>query len=192
MTHYDTLGVPVGAAPEVVRDAYKELARRYHPDANAREAPEERRRTEQRMREVNEAWAVLRDPGSKAAYDRRIGAAGGRSFVQPRPAPSFTPLHPDDDDEDDDALLVGYEEDEGDPRSAPGRGALAVPIALSGAALLAFGAWVLVGEEGLFVVAVVLTAMAAVSFFALPILAMSKAAQGERGRPFRGDQPDGR
>lgn len=192
MTHYDTLGVPVGAAPEVVRDAYKELARRYHPDANAREAPEERQRTERRMCEVNEAWAVLRDPDSKAAYDRRIGVTGGRSFVQPPPTRSFTPVEADDEDLEDVEVLLGYEEDEGDPRSAPGRGALAVPIALSGAAVLAFGAWVLVGEEALFVVAVVLTAMAAISFFALPILAMAKAAQVERGSAVRGSERDRR
>jgi len=185
VTHYDTLGVPVGAAPEVVRDAYKELARRYHPDANAREAPDERARTEGRMREVNEAWAVLRDPDLREAYDRRIGVTGGRSFVRRPPPSAFTPIEEDDDVESDELGIGLYEEDEGDPRSAPGRGALAVPVALAAAAVLAFGGWVLLAEEVVFVVAVVLAAMSFVAFLALPVLAMAKAARVERGHPVR-------
>jgi hypothetical protein len=184
VTLYDTLGVPVGAAPEVVRDAYKELARRYHPDANARSTSDDRERTERRMRDLNEAWAVLRDPERREDYDRRIGVSGGRSFVRPPEPATFTPVDADDEDDIDDVIDLGwYEEDEGDPRSAPGRAALAVPIALTGAAVVAFASWVLLAEEVVFVAAVVLAALAFVAFFALPVVVMAKAARVERDRP---------
>jgi hypothetical protein len=187
VTHYDTLGVPEGAGPDVVREAYKELARRFHPDTNALSASAERARTDSIMREVNEAWAVLRDPDRRAAYDRSIGVVESRAFVRSFEPEQFVPI---DDTEDDDAWL--YEDDEGDPASAPRRSVLAVPIVLSGLALLVFASWMLLGEEALLVTAVILAALAAVAFFALPMVAMAKAARGEvrsSGTEATGDRP---
>jgi len=66
--HYRTLGVPIDAAPEVVRDAYRDLARRLHPDWVV--DPTKRTGSAERMAEVNEAWRVLGDVGRRAAYDR--------------------------------------------------------------------------------------------------------------------------
>jgi curved DNA-binding protein CbpA len=60
--HYATLQVDPRADPEVIRAAYRTLARRYHPDlADGLEA---------QMAALNNAWAVLRDAGARAAYDR--------------------------------------------------------------------------------------------------------------------------
>jgi hypothetical protein len=64
-SHYDVLGVPATASPEEVRRAYHERARLLHPD---------RAGDARAMQDVNEAWRVLRDAGSRAAYDRTLAA----------------------------------------------------------------------------------------------------------------------
>jgi curved DNA-binding protein CbpA len=62
-THYDVLGVRASATPEEVRRAYYDRARVLHPD---------RAGDQRAMQDVNEAWRVLRDPGTRAEYDRSL------------------------------------------------------------------------------------------------------------------------
>lgn len=62
--HYATLDVAHGATPEAVRSAYRRLAKEHHPDRN--DSPE----AKARMQSINEAWAVLGDPGKRAEFDR--------------------------------------------------------------------------------------------------------------------------
>jgi curved DNA-binding protein CbpA len=57
---YEVLQVRRGADPEVIRAAYRALARKNHPDFGGK--PE-------RMAVINEAWAVLGNPTRRAAYD---------------------------------------------------------------------------------------------------------------------------
>src|SRR5690606_39818082 len=61
--HYATLGIPRNAAQDAVKKAYRKLARRYHPDVSLEPL------AELRFKEVGEAYAVLRDPDRRAAYD---------------------------------------------------------------------------------------------------------------------------
>jgi curved DNA-binding protein CbpA len=61
---YEVLGVPVHADANAIAAAYRALARRHHPDVSR--APD----AERRMAEINAAWAILREPGRRAAYDR--------------------------------------------------------------------------------------------------------------------------
>ncbi len=70
---YRLLQVDPSAEPEVIRAVYLCLAKRYHPDAGSGDAG--------RMVEFNEAYAVLRDPARRAAYD-----ASRRTSTTP-PAP---------------------------------------------------------------------------------------------------------
>jgi hypothetical protein len=63
--YYAILQVDPRAEPEVIEAAYRRLSRKYHPDVS--EDPEAGRR----MRDLNEAYAVLSDPGRRRAYDRR-------------------------------------------------------------------------------------------------------------------------
>lgn len=80
-SHYEVLGVEEQADPDAVRRAYVELARRLHPDRWIDASPDERQDAERRMREVNEAWRVLGNPGRRLAYDsgrRRSGATAER------------------------------------------------------------------------------------------------------------------
>lgn len=67
--YYDTLGVGKSASPDDIKSAFRNLARKYHPDvSNEADA-------EDRFKEINEAYAVLSDPDKRAAYDR-FGHAG--------------------------------------------------------------------------------------------------------------------
>jgi hypothetical protein len=64
---YRELGVSPGASAEAIRQAYLALARRYHPDrAPAGRAAE----YEERMKRINTAYELLRDPESRQQYDR--------------------------------------------------------------------------------------------------------------------------
>ncbi|MBV8667143.1 MAG: DnaJ domain-containing protein [Burkholderiaceae bacterium] len=67
--YYQILGVARGETPDNLKKAYRKLARRYHPDvSNESDA-------DLRMKEVNEAYAVLSDPDKRAEYDALRDAA---------------------------------------------------------------------------------------------------------------------
>jgi curved DNA-binding protein len=79
--YYATLGVAKDATADVIKKAFRKLARKYHPDVS-KEA-----NAEARMKEVNEAYTVLSDPEKRAAYDQ-LGRAyqPGQDF---RPPPDW-------------------------------------------------------------------------------------------------------
>jgi len=119
---YEVLGVTARATDAEIHRAYVKLARRWHPDLNAGSAE-----AEGRMREVNEAWALLGDPAQRARYD---GA---------RPDPGFVPDDPTEDDFDPRTV--------GNAPYRPPSGiqtkwsfVSAAPVALFGAAVVAGGA----------------------------------------------------
>jgi curved DNA-binding protein len=62
--YYQVLGVTRDASAEVIKKAFRRLARKYHPDVS--KEPD----AEARMKEVNEAYAVLADTEKRAAYDQ--------------------------------------------------------------------------------------------------------------------------
>jgi curved DNA-binding protein CbpA len=62
--HYAVLGVPRDADGKRVREAYRRLARRYHPDLNPGD-----RDAESRLKEINEAYSVLSDPEKRRKYN---------------------------------------------------------------------------------------------------------------------------
>lgn len=67
--YYEVLGVNRGASPDDIKSAFRQLARKLHPDVNKEHDAEER------FKEINEAYAVLSDTEKKAVYDR-YGHAG--------------------------------------------------------------------------------------------------------------------
>lgn len=67
--YYEILGVGKNASPDEIKSAFRNLARKYHPDVN--KSPD----AEAVFKEMNEAYAVLSDPEKRAAYDR-YGHAG--------------------------------------------------------------------------------------------------------------------
>ena len=79
--YYQALGVPRDAPVEEIKKAYRKLARKYHPDVS------KEKDAEARMKEVNEAYAVLSDPEKRAAYDQvGKGYQPGQEF---RPPPDW-------------------------------------------------------------------------------------------------------
>jgi molecular chaperone DnaJ len=67
--YYETLGVSRDADKEDIKQAYRRLARKYHPDVNKEPGAEER------FKEINRAYEVLSEPEMRARYDR-FGEAG--------------------------------------------------------------------------------------------------------------------
>jgi molecular chaperone DnaJ len=75
--YYVVLGVERNAAEVDIKRAFRELARKHHPDVDPTDKGE-------RFREINEAYAVLGDRDARARYDRwghADGDAGGLSAV---------------------------------------------------------------------------------------------------------------
>jgi molecular chaperone DnaJ len=70
-THYETLGVRSAASSEQIRKAYYDKARQLHPDGFA-DQPDAEAASRRAMQDVNEAWRVLREPASRATYDRAL------------------------------------------------------------------------------------------------------------------------
>lgn len=62
--YYEVLGVDRGADEKALKNAFRRLARRYHPDRSDEENAEDR------FKEIQEAYAVLSDPQKRANYDR--------------------------------------------------------------------------------------------------------------------------
>ena len=62
---YEVLGVQKGADEKALKTAYRNLAKKLHPDAN-----HGTKETDAKFKELNEAYDVLKDPQKKAAYDR--------------------------------------------------------------------------------------------------------------------------
>jgi|DewCreStandDraft_1066081.scaffolds.fasta_scaffold02209_3 DnaJ-class molecular chaperone len=63
--YYEILGVPRNATEKEIRQAYRRLARKYHPDVNPGD-----KEAEQKFKEIQEAYEVLSDPEKRAKYDR--------------------------------------------------------------------------------------------------------------------------
>ena len=72
---YEILQIHPKAEPEIVRAAYRRLVQKYHPDKN----PDYTSETDECMKKISAAYAVLKDPVRRMAYDRKTGHVGGWS-----------------------------------------------------------------------------------------------------------------
>ena len=75
--YYEVLGLNKNATDDEIKKAYKKLAKKYHPDLN----PDDKKNAEEKMKELNAAYEVLKDKDKRAQYDQFGHAAfqgGGR------------------------------------------------------------------------------------------------------------------
>ena len=81
--YYEVLGVDKNADDGTIKKAYRQLAKKYHPDMNPGDTE-----AEKKFKEASEAYAVLSDPDKKrqydqfghAAFDGGMGGGGGFDF----------------------------------------------------------------------------------------------------------------
>ena len=78
--YYGVMGVERNATPEQIKNAYRKLARKYHPDVSKEPGAEEK------FKEIGEAYDTLKDPEKRAAYDQLGSHAPGQDF---RPPPGW-------------------------------------------------------------------------------------------------------
>jgi curved DNA-binding protein len=76
--YYKTLGVDKGASLEDIKKAYRKLALKYHPDRN----PSDKKRAEEKFKDISEAYAVLSDPEKRKQYDEFGTDAFRQKFTQ--------------------------------------------------------------------------------------------------------------
>lgn len=81
--YYKTLGISRDATAEEIKKAFRRLARKYHPDVSKETD------AEHKMKEVNEANAVLSDPEKRAAYDQLGQGRGFQAGSDFQPPPGW-------------------------------------------------------------------------------------------------------
>ncbi len=94
---YQILGVLETASLEEIKNSYRRLAKKYHPDAHPSDVS-----CETRFREISEAYSILSDPQKRKAYDekrlngrRQQSASSAQNpFAQGNPFDWFAQAHP--------------------------------------------------------------------------------------------------
>ncbi|MGH2521287.1 MAG: DnaJ C-terminal domain-containing protein [Anaerolineales bacterium] len=81
--YYKSLGVSKTATEKEIKSAFRKLAQKYHPDKNPGD-----QKAEDKFKEINEAYEVLRDPQKRAKYDQ-LGASYAQWERAGRPGGGF-------------------------------------------------------------------------------------------------------
>ncbi|MBE0544420.1 MAG: J domain-containing protein, partial [Verrucomicrobia bacterium] len=80
--YYESLGVSRNASDTELKKAFRKLAREHHPDV-----AKDKKKAEERFKEINEAYEVLGDPAKRKKYDQ-LGA-NWKSGSEFRPPPGW-------------------------------------------------------------------------------------------------------
>jgi curved DNA-binding protein CbpA len=78
--YYRVLGVPRNATPEEIKQRYREMVRKYHPDVNP-----DKTTGHQTFVEISEAYRILNDPGLRAAHNLDLDRRTARQQERVRP-----------------------------------------------------------------------------------------------------------
>jgi len=80
--YYEILGVPRTAKDDEIKKSFRKLARQHHPDV-----AKDKKKSEEKFKEINEAYEVLSDPAKRKKYDE-LGA-DWKSGAEFRPPPGY-------------------------------------------------------------------------------------------------------
>ncbi len=80
--YYESLGVPRTASADEIKKSFRKLAREHHPDV-----AKDKKKSEEKFKEINEAYEVLSDPDKRKKYDE-LGA-NWKSGAEFRPPPGY-------------------------------------------------------------------------------------------------------
>lgn len=156
---YEVLGVASDADEATIRRAYLAAARAHHPDRHAND-PASAASAEDRMRAINEAWAVLGDSQRRAVHDRelarRTAPAGGSMPARRQGRPSPVPEPP----------TSGV---------SPPRALTMLPPTLLFAAMLCFGIGMVLGQMPIIAFGLALAILGGISFVLVPVATMARS-----------------
>lgn len=89
-TFYQALEVSDHASPDEIKNSFRTLARKWHPDCHIGQVNKDA--ANKRMQAMNLAYETLKDPAKRRAYDNELRVKGlkvrGRSSSSPHPRPS--------------------------------------------------------------------------------------------------------
>ena len=94
-TYYDVLGIGINATDKDIKSAYRTLARQYHPDANPNINPAVRKLVEDKFKDVQESYEVLKNSAKRTQYDKLLVGAQistKPAVVQPYKSAPQTPV----------------------------------------------------------------------------------------------------
>ena len=77
--YYATLGVNKSSTEKEIKQAFRKLARKHHPDVNPND-----KAAESRFKDINEAYEVLGDAAKRKKYDELGRRTGARHSSRPR------------------------------------------------------------------------------------------------------------
>ena len=78
--HYETLGVSRDASDKDIRQAFRSLSMKYHPDKVMNADAAEQEQAKVRMQEINEAYEILGDDASKQEYNNELDGIHANPF----------------------------------------------------------------------------------------------------------------
>lgn len=81
--YYEVLGVEKGADESAIRSAFRKKAGDFHPDRHPNASADEKKKMEEKFKELGEAYDVLSNKDKRASYDRFGHAAGGNGGGRP-------------------------------------------------------------------------------------------------------------
>lgn len=176
VTHYDVLGVRRSASAGEIRRAYLTLARDHHPDRHADSPPAVRDAAEQRMRGVNEAWAVLGDIARRRRYDAELDRAPTGSVVDEEPTRVWQPYGgPDLPDDPEDPRL---DESHLDPPRG-GKALTMTPATVFSVGLLFLVVGIATSARGLLTVGLIGVVLGGIGFAAAPFLVVMESRRND-------------